>query len=194
MVNENKIITLAALFLIAVMCLGMFYLGRKSVSIPMPEEVVSDTVWLDFPPIHDTVTVPGPVKVIPADTVYYPVPQPVDTSAFYAVWLDYYSTREYNLDFSSDSLGVFQVSTKVNQNKIQEAISTVRPRVQVITNTQTFYKVKSIQPWVMAGTSTDFKFQQLQAGVDLNDKYMIGVSGIRYDRNFAFAINGGIKF
>lgn len=194
MVNENKIITLAALCLIVVMCLGMFYLGRKSVSIPTPTEVVSDTVWLDLPPVHDTITVPGPVKVIPADTVYYPVPQPVDTAALYAVWLDYYSTREYDLDFSSDTTGVFRVAAKVNQNKIQEAISTVRTRVQVVTNTQTIYKERAIQPWIMVGTSKDFKFQQVQGGVDLGGKWMVGISGFRYEKEFAVAFNAGIKF
>ena len=194
MVNENKIITLAALCLIVVMCLGMFYLGRKSVSIPQPIEVVSDTVWLDLPPIHDTITVPGPVKVIPPDTVYYPVSQPVDTAALYAVWLDYYSTREYDLDFSSDTTGVFRVAAKVNQNKIQEAISTVRPRVQVVTNTQTVYKERAIQPWIMVGTSKDFKFQQVQGGVDLGGKWMVGISGFRYEKELAVAFNAGIKF
>ena len=194
MVNDNKIITLAALFFIAVMCLGMFYLGRKSVIIPEPQEVTSDTVWLNLPAVHDTVEVPGPVKIIPADTVYYPVPQPVDTAALYAVWLDYYSTREYDLDFSSDTIGVFRVAAKVNQNKIQEAISTVRPRVQVVTNTQTVYKERAIQPWIMVGTSKDFKFQQVQGGVDLGGKWMVGISGFRYEKELAVAFNAGIKF
>lgn len=193
--NDIKIISLGALLFMIVLCLGFFYLGRKSVRVPEPIETVKhDTVWLDLPPVHDTLRVPGPERVIPADTVYYPVPQAVDTAALHAAWLDYYATREYCLDFSSDTLGVFVVDATVTQNKIQEAVSTVKPKIKVITTTQTFYKVKPIQPWVMAGTSTDFKFQQFQAGVDLNDKYMIGVSGVRYDRNFAFAINGGIKF
>lgn len=192
---ETKITLVAAIIIVAAMCLGMFFLGRSSVRLPEPGTVQRDTTYLPAPyAVHDTVKVPGPVREIPADTVYYPVPEPVDTAALYAVWLDYYTTRDYNLDFSSDTLGVFKVTAKVNQNKITEAISTIQPMTKVITNTETVYKVKFLQPWVMVGTSIDFNFQQIEAGVDINNRWMVGASGIRYGDNKGFTINAGVKF
>lgn len=179
--------------LIIALCLGAFCLGRRSVNVPEPE-FRTDTLWVDLPPVHDTLRVPVPAEVVPPDTVYYPVPEPTDTAALFAVWLDYYSTREYELDFSSDSTGVFKVGAKVTQNKLQEATSTIQPRVKVVTNTETYYKIKPFQPWVMVSSSTDFKFQQLQVGVDLNGKWMLGVGGIRYDKSGAITISAGYKF
>lgn len=192
---ETKITLVAALIIVTAMCLGMFFLGRNSVRLPESGEVQHDTTYVPAPyAVHDTLKIPVLAKEVPPDTVYVPVPEPTDTAALFAVWLDYYTTREYDLDFSSDTLGVFRVAAKVNQNKITEAISTIQPITKVITNTQTVYKVKFLQPWVMAGTSVDFTFQQIQAGVDINNRWMVGVGGIRYGDKGGFTINVGAKF
>lgn len=193
--KETKWITVLAVFFIAAICLGFFFLGRSSVHIPEPAEVKRDTTYVPAPyPVHDTLKVPVPAKEVPPDTVYVPVPEPTDTAALFAVWLDYYTTRDYDLDFSSDSLGVFRVAAKVNQNKITEAVSTIQPITKVITNTETYYKERLIQPWVMVGTGVDFNFQQIQVGVDINNKWMVGVGGIRYGDKGGFTVNAGIKF
>lgn len=194
--KETKLISVLAVFFIAVICLGFFFLGRSSVHIPEPAEVKHDTTYVPAPyPVHDTLKVPVPAKEVPPDTVYVSVPEPTDTAALFAVWLDYYTTREYNLDFSSDSLGVFRVAAKVNKNKLQEAISTIQPRIQVVTNIENFYKERAFQPWVMATTGvTDFKFQSVTVGVDINSRVMLGVGAMRYDKNGAFTINAGYKF
>lgn len=197
MINrETRWTTVAAIVLIAAICLGMFFLGRRSVHIPEPAEVKRDTAYVPAPyPVHDTLKVPVPAKEVLPDTVYVSVPEPTDTAALFAVWLDYYTTRDYDLDFSSDSLGVFKVAAKVNKNKITEAVSTIQPNVKVVTNTEIVYKTKFLQPWVMVGTSlTDFKFQQIQAGVDINSKWMISVGGMRYDKSGAVTVNIGYKF
>lgn len=192
---ENKITTIFALVLVTGICLGMFFLGRRSVHVPEPGEVQHDTTYVPAPfPVHDTLKIPVPAKETPPDTVYVPVPEPTDTAALFAVWLDYYTTRDYDLDFSSDTLGVFKVAAKVNQNKITQAVSTVQPNVKVVTNTETVYKTKFLQPWVMVGTSVDFNFQQIQAGVDINNKWMVGVGGIRYGDKGGFTVNAGVKF
>lgn len=193
---ETKITLVAAIIIVAAVCLGMFFLGRSSVRLPEPGTVQRDTTYVPAPfAVHDTVKVPGPVREIPADTVYYPVPEPVDTAALYAVWLDYYTTRDYNLDFSNDTLGVFRVAAKVTQNKITEAISTIQPITKVITNTEIYYKERPFQPWVMATTGvTDFKFQSITVGADLYGKWMVGVGGMRYDKSGAVTVNVGYKF
>lgn len=193
--NATKWITAAAIVMVAIMCISMFFLGRNSVHIPEPAEVKHDTTYVPAPyPVHDTLWRPSPVQETPPpDTVY--LPSPTDTAALFAVWRDYYATRDYDLDFSSDSLGVFKVATKVNQNKITEAVSTIRPITKVITNTETYYKERLIQPWVMVSTGvTDFKFQQIQTGVDINGKWMVGVGGMRYDKLGAVTVNVGCKF
>ena len=194
--RENKWIAALAIIFVAAMCLGFFSLGRSSVYIPEPAEVKHDTTYIPTPyAVHDTLKIPVPAAVVPPDTVYYPVPEPIDTAALFAVWLDYYTTRDYDLDFSNDTLGVFRVAAKVNQNKITEAISTIQPIVRVITNTETFYKERPLQPWVMATTGvTDFKFQSITVGADLYDKWMVGVGGVRYDKCGAVTVNVGYKF
>ena len=192
---EKKITAIFALVLVASICLGVFFLGRRSVHVPEPGEVQHDTTDVPAPfPVHDTLKIPVPAKETPPDTVYIPVPEPTDTAALFAVWLDYYTTRDYDLDFSSDTLGVFKVAAKVNQNKIMQAVSTVQPNVKVVTNTETVYKTKFLQPWAMVGTSVDFNFQQIQAGVDINNKWMVGVGGIRYGDKGGFTVNAGVKF
>lgn len=192
----NKIATIFALILIISICLGMFILGRRSVHIPEPSEVKHDTTYVPAPyPIHDTLKVPVPAKEVPPDTVYVPMPEPTDTAALFAVWLDYYTTRDYDLDFSSDTLGVFRVAAKVNQNKITEAVSTIQPITKVITNTEMYYKERPFQPWVMVSTGvTDFKFQSITVGADLSGKWMVGVGGMRYDKSGAVTVNVGYKF
>lgn len=193
--KETRIVAILAIVFVIALCLGMFFLGRKSVHIPEPSEITHDTAYVFSPyAVHDTIFKPLPSVVTPPDTVYYPVPEPVDTAALFAVWLDYYSTREYDLDFSSDTLGVFKVAATVNQNKITQAESTIQPITKVITTTQTFYKTKFIQPWVMVGTGVDFRFQEIQAGVDFKGHWVVGVGGIRYDNNFGFVVNAGYKF
>ena len=90
---------------------------------------------------------------------------------------------------------MFRVAAKVNQNKITEAVSTIQPITKVITNTETHYKERIIQPWVMVGMGvTDSKFQQIQAGFDLYGKWMVGVGGMRYDKSGAVTVNVGYKF
>ena len=191
---KQKIENIVTLIVVIAICVGMFLWGRSTVHIPEPGQVSSDTVYVDLPAVHDTLKLPGEIKYLPADTVKIPIPQPTDTAALFAVWLDYYATREYDLDFSSDTLGVFKVGAKVTENKLVEATSTVQPRMKVVTTTEVIYKERFLQPWVMLGTSFDFKFQELQAGVDLNNRWMLGVSGVRYKDALGGAINIGIKF
>lgn len=174
-----------------------FVLGRitindkKSVETKEIVKYVPSTVT-----VTDTIFNPQPYNVfIPADTVYKYLTkfEKVDTAE---ILKDYYLTRQYSLDFSNDTLGVFKVNAEVGQNKLLKANSFVNPIIKTVyrENTVTQYKTKLLQPFLLVGTSPKFDVQQATIGIDLRQKYLIGVSGIRWDNKYNYTINLGIKF
>lgn len=174
-----------------------FVLGRitindkKSVETKETVKYVPSTVI-----VTDTIFNPQPYNVfIPADTVYKHLTkfEKVDTAE---ILKDYYLTRQYSLDFSNDTLGVFKVNAEVGQNKLLKANSFVNPIIKTVyrENTVTQYKTKLLQPFLLVGTSPKFDVQQATIGIDLRQKYLIGVSGIRWDNKYNYTINLGIKF
>lgn len=147
-------------------------------------------------PVTDTVYQPQPYNVyIPADTVYKYVTklQKVDTAK---ILQDYYLVRQYNLDFSNDTLGEFKVDAEVGQNKLLKASSYIRPLTKTVykETTVTEYKSKSFQPFILVGTSPKFDLQKATVGFDISQRYLIGVSGIRWDNKYNYSIDFGIKF
>lgn len=142
--------------------------------------------------ITDTIRCPVPYRV--TDSVRVPIPIPTDTAALFAVWKDYYLKREYSLDFSNDTLGVFKVDAAVSENKLLYAFSTVQPNIRTVTEREVIYKQRKWVPWAMIGTSVDFRTNKLQFGLDINEKYTIGASGIRLDDKYGYTIDFGIKF
>lgn len=144
------------------------YLTEKKIPYPVPYAIV-DTVWND------------------ADTII----QPVDSANILA---DYEKTRKYKLDFSTDSTGVFIVDAVVNKNKLKMANSKVIPIVKSVYETKTVTNIKTLQFYGMLGSSIDTKVNQIQFGIDLKQRIMLGVSGIRFNDNLGVTINAGIKF
>lgn len=175
-----------------VMLFLAFMLGRCSnvnENIAKTEEVIK---YVPSPyPVHDTIYQPKPYEVIKRerDTVY--LTQEVDTSK---ILEDYFLTRRYELDFSSDSLGVFKVNTEVSENSIISATSYIQPKYKTIIQENTIYKITPIQFYAMIGSSMDFKTNKISLGVDLNQKYLLGVSGIRFGNNACYTIDFGIKW
>ena len=102
--------------------------------------------------------------------------------------------RKYALDFSNDSLGTFKVDAKVSQNKLISATSFIQPNIRTVYEKEVIYKVPTIQPWAMIGTSIDFRTNKLQFGLDLKNKYVIGVSGLRIEDKYGYTLDFGIKF
>lgn len=169
-----------------------FLLGRCSninENIAKTEEVVK---YVPSPyPVHDTIYKPKTYEVVrhKIDTVY--LNQDVDTSK---ILEDYFLTRRYELDFSSDSLGVFKVNTEVSENSIISATSYIQPNYKTIIQENTIYKTTPVQFYAMIGSSIDFKTNKISLGVDLNQKYLLGVSGIRFGDNACYTIDFGIKW
>ena len=191
--NKTFTISVGVLIILAVSFVIGYFLGRSSVDIPQPKKEVI-IKWMPGKTVTNTITKLEPYAV--HDTVYIdrPVPEPTDTAVLFSVWRDYYLSRDYNLDFSDDSLGVFKVQANVQENKLISATSTIKPNIRTVTERETIYKVPTMQFYTLIGTSLDLSANQIQVGVDLKQKYMIGVSGIRVNDNWGYTVNFGIKF
>ena len=191
----NKTITISAgvLIALAVSCVIGYFLGRSSVVLP-ETKVERIITWSKGETITKYVDKPVPYVVRDTAYKYIPVTEHTDTAALFAVWRDYYLERDYCLDFSEDSIGVFKVDLSVSENKIAKSRSTITPYIRTIREKETIYKVPTIQFYGIVGTSLDLKTNQIQLGVDLKQRYLIGVSGIRMDDEFGYTLNVGIKF
>lgn len=190
--NKSVTISIGGIIAIVIAVFIGYLWGRSNVIIPEPEikEVVK---WEKEPyAVHDTIEKPVPYEVkVPVDR---PVFIPTDTAALFAVWCDYYLKRDYKLDFSNDTLGTFIVNASIQENKLLSAASTVQPIRKVITRTETVYKVPTMQPWLMIGTSPTLNTQKIQFGLDIKNKFIIGASGIRLNDDYGYTIDFGIKF
>lgn len=192
MATQSKNILIAVLILAICLSVGFFigYLvfGKTE---PVVNRIV-EIKWQKGETVRDTVDCPVPVETIIRDSI--PVPVPTDTTALFAVWKDYYLERKYALDFSNDSIGTFRVDATVNQNKLISATSLIQPNIRTVYEKEVIYKKEKWVPWAMIGTSVDLKTNKVQFGVDLNQKYVIGVSGIRMDDRYSYTLDFGIKF
>ena len=181
----------AIILIIVALILG-FLLGRCSninENIAKTEEVVK---YVPSPyPVHDTIYKPKPYEVIKheRDTVY--LAQKIDTAK---ILEDYFLTRRYALDFSNDTIGVFKVNAEVSRNELTSVKSFIQPKYKTIVQENTIYKVPPLQFYAMVGSSLDFKTNKVSIGVDLKQKYLLGVSGVRCNENFSYTIDVGIKW
>jgi hypothetical protein len=192
MSTSKKILTAVGIFAVG---LGLgFLLGRlfiKTESVVETKEVVK---YVPSPyVVRDTVKNIVPYETLVRDTVIKYLTAEVDTPA---VIKDYHLSRKYNLDFSNDSIGTFVVDAEVNQNKLVNATSFIRPMVKTVYKTETItdYKVPALQFYGMIGTAVNLKTNKISFGLDLKQRYLVGVSGIRYDDNYTYTIDFGVKF
>jgi hypothetical protein len=145
--------------------------------------------------LRDTITQQKliPYETFVADTVYQYLTTVVEVDTA-AILKDYYLSRRYNLDFSDDTVGTFLVDAEVNQNRLVYASSTIQPITKTVYTENTVYRSPTIQFYGMLGTSVNLKTNKLSFGVDLKQRYLLGVSGIRFDDNYNYTIDFGIKF
>ena len=171
-----------------------FFLGKAEVE-PTPSKTQKIITWAKGKETIKEVPVPEPYVVHDTTYIVKEVPIPTDTATLFKVWRDYYLTRDYDLDFSDDSLGVFKVKVAVHQNKVAYSpVAIIQPNIKTVTEENTVYKVSFIQGYAMIGTSVDFSVNQIQLGIDLKQKFLISVSGIRIKDRYGYTINAGIKF
>lgn len=115
------------------------------------EEVVREKVrYVERTPIRiDTELFPKPTKVEPlefprlqyADTIRERIP--VDTADIVA---DYLQRRTYDLDFSTDTTGVYKVQAVVEANRLASASATIIPLQREIEST--VVKVRAFRPYI----------------------------------------------
>lgn len=183
------------ILIIVAMILG-FLLGRCSnvnEDIAKTKEIVK---YVQSPyAVCDTIYKPTPYEVIKYeykckyDTVY--ITEKIDTAK---ILEDYFLTKRYDLDFSNDTIGVFKVNAEVSRNELTSAKSFIQPKYKTIVQENTIYKVTPLQFYATLGSSLDFKTNRVSVGVDLKQKYLLGVSGVRFDKNFSYTIDVGIKW
>lgn len=189
---NNKITKILTVIIVVVIFLFLGYLwGRSSVELPATKRIV-EVKWKKGDVVRDTVEKPVPYEVKVPDSI--PIFIHTDTAALFAIWQDYYLERKYTLDFSNDSLGTFKVDANVSQNKLISSTSFIQPNIRTVHEKEVIYKVPTIQPWVMIGTSIDFRTNKIQFGLDIKNKFIIGASGIRLDDKYGYTLDFGIKF
>ncbi len=197
--NKSITISITTLIIAAVAFFIGYLIGRTYEKETAGETKTSVEIVPSKYEVHDTIKYPEPYavyydkKVLIHDTIRSYIVQKVDTAAILA---DYFLTRKYNLDFSNDSIGKFKVDATVSENRLISAISDIQPYEKIITKETTVYKVKPLQFYIMGGTNVTNKFntQKVQFGIDLKQKFLIGVSGIRMDDKYNYTIDFGVKF
>lgn len=176
----------------AIICLFIVYImgmvtGYRYFQGKLKEEVISEIKRDTLPPIHDTIPRPVPYNVYFTDTVY----KDVDTAQILA---DYFAKRNYRLDFSNDSVGVYKVNLDVSENRIITATSEIRPIRTTVETIKYVREPKKAQIYAVLGTSVDFTTNKVQVGTDIGNKYIIGASAVRVRNNIGYTVDFGIKF
>ena len=86
------------------------------------------------------------------------------------------------------------VDIEIAKNSLMSAKSYIRPNHKVTLKENTNYKIPLMQFYAMIGSSMDLKINNVLLGIDVKQKYLLGVSGVRMDDKFGLTINVGIKW
>lgn len=146
-------------------------------------EIVSEGVrYVERPATKiNTDLFPKPIKVrrieLPSiqytDTVREFVRIPADTAGIVA---DYLQRRHYELDFSTDTTGVYKLEAVIECNRLKSATATIIP----LQREQTIIKVRNFRPYIGGGFALGQKFGvTLEVGALLKDRHLPGVGYLR---------------
>ena len=115
----------------------------------------------------DTVTVREEVR-IRADTA--------------GIVADYFKRRQYDLDFSTDTTGVYKVQAVIVCNRLESASATIVPLQREVENT--VVKVHKFRPFVSGGVAIGDKVGvSLGLGGIIKEKHIVSVKAMRIDNN-----------
>ena len=139
---------------------------------------------------------PTPYKVEPInlpklqyhDTVF--VEKGVDTTG---VVSDYLKRRQYELDFSTDSTGIYKLQATVCCNRLESASATIAPlQREVVT---TIKDVRAFRPYIGGGLTIGTKSGvSLEVGALLKERHLPRVGFQRLGNNNYLTIGYGYTF
>lgn len=109
------------------------------------------------------------------DTVREEVRIPADTAGIVA---DYFKRRQYDLDFSTDTTGVFKVQVVTTCNRLESASATIQPLQREVENT--VVKVRKFRPYLGGSISIGTKVgASLEVGALLKEHHLPRVGYMR---------------
>ena len=135
----------------------------------------------------DTDLFPEPTKVanieLPrlqyTDTVRIVEQIPADTAGIIA---DYFKRRQYDLDFSTDTTGIYKVQVVTTCNRLESASATIVPLQREVENT--VVKVRKFRPFVSGGVAIGDKVgASLGLGGIIKEKHIVSVKAMRIGNN-----------
>lgn len=144
----------------------------------------------------DTDLFPEPIKVERIDlsklqyhdTTFVQVP--ADTTA---IINDYFKRRIYELDFSTDTTGVYKVQAIVECNRLKSASATIIPLQREVVNT--VVKVRKFRPYIGGGVALGAKAgASLEVGALLKDHHLPKVGYQRLGKDNYLTISYGYTF
>lgn len=171
--------------LLAVLLLGFgagWWLGSRK----EPTEVVREKVrYVERPATKiDTELFPkwqdvGIADKLPrlqyTDTVREEVRIPADTAGIVA---DYFKRKQYDLDFSTDTTGVYKVQAVIVCNRLESASATIAPLQREVENT--VVKVRKFRPFAEVGVAIGDKVgASLGLGGIIKEKHIVSAKYMR---------------
>ena len=192
MTHRNTILLLATLLL----CIGLgWWLGsRKGTTEIVREEVryverPATRIDFELPAPHKVGTIELP-RLQYTDTIREEVRIPADTAEIIA---DYIKRREYELDFSTDSTGIYKVQAVVYCNRLESASATITPLQREIVTT--IKEVRKFRPYIGGGVALGAKAgASLEVGALLKDHHLPRVGYQRLGKDNYLTIGYGYTF
>ena len=135
----------------------------------------------------DTDLFPEPTKVVNielprlqyTDTVRIVEQTPADTAGIVA---DYFKRRQYELNFSTDTTGLYKVQAVIVCNRLESASATIQPLQREVENT--VVKVRKFSPFVSGGVAIGDKVgASLGLGGIIKEKHIVSVKAMRLGNN-----------
>lgn len=134
------------------------YVERPATKIDFNFAMLEQLARLDLPKMqyHDTTYITLRERI------------PADTGAIIA---DYLKRRAYELDFSTDTTGVFKVDAIVEANRLIHASATIQPLQREVENT--VVKVRTFRPFVGGGVAIGNKVgASLEIGAVIKEHHL----------------------
>lgn len=161
--------------------------GRQEVQIKENVRyIMQPTTKIDFGnPTPSKVELP---KLQYHDTTF--VQGPADTTA---ILNDYFKRRTYDLDFSTDTTGIYKLQAVICCNRLESASATIVPLQREVENT--VVKVRKFRPFVSGGVAIGDKVgASLGLGGIIKEKHIVSVKAMRIGNNNYYGGEYGYVF